>query len=524
MLAAGVCVLSLMLCSCGGDSKGDSGAVGTPRRGGELRMGLPADVISFDPLTSRYDNVSDGSRLAALYDVLLWTNPVTGSVYPQMAESMIADETDLNWELRLRPGIVFSDGTPLDAAAVRFNWDRTLQAGIARESSSTPSVKQIAKMSVDPADPLVLDIRLNDRNANFDRSVAKSLNFIASPTAIKQAGPEGLSAQPVGAGPFVVESYAKGQPLVLRRNERYWQADKGLPYLDKVTFVTESDVQKTIPKIKDGDLDMTVTVYAADLGSAQAADLEVDRLYLNGGGMIQFNTKAAPFKDRDARLAVAYALDGAEINEQVYHGKGVEARGLFSESSPLANIQVSAPQTNAQKATELFAKVTKNGTKTLEFSYTGTGSPLSEQTAHLIQKRLNAFPGVRMTINTVSIADYLAQVRPGQATWQTTVGQYWIDDPEPLLYDLLYSGSTRNMTGISSREIDNALTLARRTTDPTARRDAYTRVQLALNHEMPFWVYQEALAAAIFRSRVTGLQLFNDGLVLWDRIGLRQGE
>jgi len=486
-------------------------------------MGLPADVISFDPLTGSYDNVADGSRMSALYDVLLWTNPVTGSVYPQMAESMVGDRTGVNWELRLRPGIVFSDGTPLDAAAVRFNWDRTLQAGTARESSTNPSVKQIATMEVDPADPLVLDIALNTRNANFDRSVAKSLNFIASPTAIKEAGPDGLRARPVGAGPFVVDSYSKGEPLVLRRNDRYWQADKGLPHLDKVTFVPEGDVQKIIPKMKDGDFDLTVTVYAADLGTAEEADLEVERLYLNGGGMIQFNTKVGPFKNRDARLAVAYALDSAEINEQVYRGRGVEARGLFSESSPLANIQISAPQSNPDKAAELFAKVTANGTKPLEFGYTVPGSPLSEQTARLMQARLNAYPGVRMTIDTVSIADYVAKVRPGKSSWQSTVGQYWIDDPEPLLYDLLYSGSSRNMTGISDRGIDSALTVARQSTDPTARRDAYTRVQLALNREMPFWVYQEAVAAAIFRSRVTGVQLFNGGLILWDRIGLRKG-
>ncbi|MGA4544181.1 hypothetical protein ACPA54_29750 [Uniformispora flossi] len=63
---------------------------------------------------------------------------------------------------------------------------------------------------------------------------------------------------------------------------------------------------------------------------------------------------------------------------------------------------------------------------------------------------------------------------------------------------------------------------ARRTTDLEARREAYTRVQIQLNQDLPFWVYQEAVNAVVFDPRVTGIQTVGDGVVLFDRIGFRR--
>jgi peptide/nickel transport system substrate-binding protein len=523
LLATGLCALALLATACGGDSDVSPASQGTPKAGGELTITLPGDLINFDPARSSYENVTDGSRMSALYDVLLWTDPATGSVRPQMAESMASnDSKGENWTLRLRPNIKFSDGTALDAEAVRFNWQRHLE--LTPPTNFAGSVAQIKTMAVSKTDPLQLDITLKEANANFDRTVSKNLNFIGSPTAIKAGGQDGLTKAPVGAGPFMLESYTKGQSLVLKRNDKYWQADKGLPYLDRVTFLPDIDIQRAIADTDKGKYDMTVTVDPFGLATAKDKGLGTQEINLNGGSMVLFNTTTPPFNNRDARLALAYALSGTEINDQVYGGKGKPARGLFNALSPLANIQLAAPENNPQKAAELFDKVTQNGTKKLEFTYIVPSSPLTEQVARLMQSKLSAYRGVTMNIKSVSIADYIMTVRPQQPTWQAAVGTQWIDDPEPAIYDLLRSSSQRNNSGIKNAEMDAALETARKTTDPEARRDAYTKVQRLLNQEMPFWVYQEAVCAAVFRSKVTGVQLYNDGLILWDRIGLRKGK
>lgn len=359
-MLATVCAAGLLVaCNASG---GEPRAAGTPKAGGELVMGLRSDVLSFDPLTSRSGGVTDGSRLTALYDVLLWTDAATKTVHPHMAESMTGDATGTNWTLRLRPGIAFSDGTVLDAAAVQFSWERQRTASGA-EVSGAAAAGQIRNMTVAPGNPLTLNITLAAPNSNFDRAVSQSLNFVVSPTAAKAAGPDGLRTKPIGAGPFVLESYTPGQALVLKRNTKYWQANKGLPYLDKITFVPRTDSQQILSGMKAGDIDLTVTRYAPDKAAAEDAGLGVSELPLDGGSMLQFNTRVAPFDTPDARLAVAYALSAAEINDVIYEGKGTPAGGVFSSLSPWANPQLAAPENDPRKAAELFDKLTANGTK-----------------------------------------------------------------------------------------------------------------------------------------------------------------
>ncbi|HSA49331.1 MAG TPA: ABC transporter substrate-binding protein, partial [Yinghuangia sp.] len=395
---AAVCAVGMSVaCS---SSNGTPNAAGTPQSGGELVMGLRSDVLSLDPLTSRSGGVTDGSRMTALYDVLLWTDATTKTVHPHMAESMTADATGTNWTLRLRPEIAFSDGTVLDAAAVQFNWERQ-RTGTGPEVTGAAAAGQIRTMTVAPGDPLTLNITLTAPNSNFDRAVSQSLNFIASPTAAKAAGPDGLRTKPVGAGPFVLESHTPGQALVLKRNTRYWQAAKGLPHLDRITFVPRTDIQQTISEMKAGDIDLTVTRYAPDKAAAEEAGLGVAELLLDGGSMLQFNTRIAPFDNPDARLAVAYALSTAEINDRIYQGQGTPARGMFASLSPLANPQLAAPENDPRKAAQLFDKLTANGTKKLEFTYTVPTSPLSEQLARLIEAKLSAYRGVTMTVRVL---------------------------------------------------------------------------------------------------------------------------
>lgn len=95
-------------------------------------------------------------------------------------------------------------------------------------------------------------------------------------------------------------------------------------------------------------------------------------------------------------------------------------------------------------------------------------------------------------------------------------------DPEPALYDFLRPGSAANTTGYNNPVVTEAMNAARTTTDTGARRDAYIRVQVQLNQDLPFWVYREAVNTVVFDRDVTGVQPFGDGVVLFDRIGFRE--
>ncbi|MFE5330186.1 ABC transporter substrate-binding protein [Embleya sp. NPDC056575] len=504
------------LAGCGNDDDTKPSAAGTPKQGGSLTMSLPGDSTSLDPFSTSYVNVADGSRMSALYDSLVWTDPTTGSVRPQLAESLavLGNKAD-TWRLKLRPNVKFSDGTVLDAEAVRFNWDRHKDPKVG--SFQRGAASNILSLTV--SDPLTLDVKLISENANFDHLVTRSLAFIASPTALR-ASPAGIADKPVGAGPYKLVTWERGVKQTFTRNPDYWQREKGLPHLDNLTITVDTDVTHSVAAVDDGKTDLTVAVDPLAVAQGEDKKLGVLRIGLNGGQMVVFNMNVAPFKDLRARRAFVFAFSGAEINQKFFGSKGIPAKGIFAASSPVANIQLAASENDKQRAKELFDDVTANGTKPIKFTYWVPQAPASIRVAEYMKQVLGTYAGVEMEVKVVDIATYVKTVRGGGSTeWQAALGQQWIDDPEPGIYDLLHGKSMTNNSGYENASVDTALEDARKTTDPAARRDAYTRVQLQVNKDMPFWVYQEAVTAAIYAPGVTGVQLMNDGIVLWDRIG-----
>ncbi|NUU23128.1 MAG: ABC transporter substrate-binding protein, partial [Streptomycetaceae bacterium] len=440
-LLAAAAALALLLVGCGSGDGSSPSSGGTPKKGGSLTLTLPGDAASFDPTQTSFVSVADGNRMVAVYDALVWTDPATGTVQPKIAESLLPEGAGDKWVLRLRPDVRFSDGVAYDAAAVKANWARHQDQSV--RSFQMPAVMSIRSLEVDPADPLVLRIGLVAPNANFDRIVARNLSFNVSPAALKPDTVASLRDKPVGAGPFLLKEWIPGQRQVFVRNPDYWQKNKGLPYLDELVIRADMDVKRGVDSLgKDSDL--MITVDPENIGLGRSRGMGVQELQLNGGAMVLFNNAAGPFTDPRARKAVALALSSTEINDKFYSGTGVPAKGLFSSSSPLANSQLAAPENNPTEAARLFDQVTANGTKPLEFTYISPSAPTTVAVARYMQQKLSAYRGVSMKIQEVDIPTYIRTVRKGNNTWSAAVGQQWIDDPEPGIYDMLSSSSYSN--------------------------------------------------------------------------------
>lgn len=124
----GVAAAVLAAAPGGADSSGTAGPDpnAVPRTGGNVTLLVPGETRGPNPYTANLTTLGDGSRLAALYDVLVWTDSTTGTVRPQMAESLLPDGQALVWTLKLKDGIRFTDGVALDAAAVKNAWEKFL--------------------------------------------------------------------------------------------------------------------------------------------------------------------------------------------------------------------------------------------------------------------------------------------------------------------------------------------------------------------------------------------------------------
>lgn len=134
--------------------------------------------------------------------------------------------------IRLREGVVFSDGTPFDAEAVRYNIQRNLESPCTCAPRDWPGDEQ-NRVTVENH----LTVRLNFARAYSAAITAfpvSNLNWIASPTALERLGVDKFRITPVGAGPFRVVENVLSSRLVLERNPLYW--DSGRPHLDRLAF------------------------------------------------------------------------------------------------------------------------------------------------------------------------------------------------------------------------------------------------------------------------------------------------
>ncbi|WP_436788427.1 ABC transporter substrate-binding protein [Yinghuangia sp. YIM S10712] len=513
MIAAGLAALALTATACGGgsDSASGTGASGAPAKaGGEMTMLAVQDSKSLDVFRTSYVAVTDEPRLAALYDPLFFIDPVTGKVVPHLAESLTTADNGATWTLKLRPGVTFSDGTPFDAAAVKLNYDTH-----AKPDVRSLHIAAAATITTEVVDPTTVRITGNTGpNPNFDRTVATELTYIEAPSAINK-GIDEAGANPVGAGPFMLDSWTRGDKQVFVRNPNYWQKDKGLPKLDRLTIKNLPDIKQQYNSVKSGQADIFVSSNGGLLADA-ADELQVQRMAPLGGQMIQFNMNRAPFDDIRARKALALAFDPADIPRQLGNGD-IPAKGYFAEASQFFDPGVVQPGQNAAEAQRLLNELANDGKK-LEFTFLIPKNPASQAVADYMQSRLGTMQNVSMKIESLEINAYINKYAV-QRDFTAMLFQQWIADPEPVFFNSFHSASRLNHTGWKNPQVDAALVTGRSSTDPATRKAAYTEVQKAMSADVPVWVYAESLAGPIHAKKVTGVHTYNTGTFFMDRIG-----
>lgn len=321
--------MTCLLTACGGGGgsgpgKGDDTA--PPRAGGALTMLSIADARGLDPFGATYNALLDEPRMAALYDPLFTVDAATGEVHPHLGQSLSTADGGATWTLTLRPDVRFSDGTPLDAEAVRVNWDMHVRP-------ETASLHRAAAtgLRLEVTGPLTLRVTPPTRNVLLDRTIATELTYIAAPSVLAK-GPEEYRTHPVGAGPFTLSSWTRGSRMEFAKNPTYWQHDKGLPHLDKLTVAIATDVTQAYNTVRAGGAHLFVSADPSSLDKAEK-ELNVAAVPTGGGQSLAFNLTRAPFDDPRARRAVALALDPRELADTL--GTGFRpAKSVFPGPRP----------------------------------------------------------------------------------------------------------------------------------------------------------------------------------------------
>lgn len=504
----------LLLCACGSSGSDDAGGASTPEgdpvSGGTIRAIQGGEPRSMDPAAMINVWMANGLLGNSLYGTLMTNNEETLDIDYKMATDFSTVDGGQTFTLVLRPDLRFTDGTALDAAAVKFNWDRLRDP--ANASPSLPPATQVASTEV--LDPLTLKVSMASPNPRFAQSLVTSgMNWIASPTALAK-GPEAFNESPVGAGPFTLVSWQRQSVIELTKNPDFWDAPR--PYLDGITIRSVTDTNQRVNSITTGGADLAGEASWASIAKVEAAGFPTETVSTGGGQFIGLNTRRAPFDDERARRALTLALDRDAINTAVYSGEGEVPETLFQEGSPFYT-DTALPTSDPAAAQELFDELAADG-KPLSFTFLAYSTPENRGVAEALQAQLSSFDNVNAEVEVIEFGAGVARL--GTHDFDMIIMSSTIQDPDSSLWNVFHSTSRGNYTGISDPQLDAALDTGRTAGTVEERTAAYQIVQERLIELNPVLWYTRSSPTMVSGKNVHGIEMYTVGSVLPENLWL----
>ncbi len=480
-------------------------APGPPVHGGALSIGLGAESQGWNPATTVWGG--DGYQVArAIYDPLTAAE-ADGTVKPYLAKAITPSADLKEWTIELRPGIVFHNGQPVDAAAVKENFEAQ------RISNLTAAVfRPITDVTV--TGPLTVTVKMSKPWSTFPGYLSAQPGFIAAPETLRN--PEG-SQHPIGSGPFIFDDWSPDAILHVHRNPSYWQS--GLPYLDNITFRVLSDSTSRAHSFEAGETDIVGLTQASQITDFHNRALAGDCQFLFGGALepgkiaLALNTAKPPFDDVDARRAVAYGIDNDSMTDtlfggvfQAVHGPLVDSAKLYAPSD--------YPRFDEAKARELANKYKATHGVPLSFSLAVPPDPATVALVQAAQQML-ATVGIEMKIDQVQQAALITNALTGnfQATGWIGFNYDNIEGSYIFLHkDNVAPNGTMSIafTRLSDDAMSAALDELRATSDPAAQKAAVATIQKEMGAQVPFVFLAATASASAAGKRVHGMAAMTD--------------
>ncbi|TFD89445.1 ABC transporter substrate-binding protein [Cryobacterium lactosi] len=258
-------------------------------------------------------------------------------VVPWLADSWSVSDDQLTWTFTLKDGVTFTDGTPLTAAVVAYNFDYWLAGG-----NSTASVWLAGYYaSAQAVDDRTLTVNLSAPYPRLADNLTQGYFGIQSQQALETRTDEENCEAPIGSGAFVVDHWNRGEEIVLVRNEDYTSPPAnakhtGVAYVDQIDWKFVADPTTRAASLSAGETDVIYDVPAVAWKTLESAGFQLEK-YITPGRpqQLTFNTSTGPFVDEKVRQAFAYSLDRKSLVETI--GQGVipyEGNGGVSQATP----------------------------------------------------------------------------------------------------------------------------------------------------------------------------------------------
>jgi peptide/nickel transport system substrate-binding protein len=431
---------------------------------------------NLDPGLDPQAAAEDDAYFQAIYGDLFQLSG-KGEIIPDLATGYSISSNAMTLTIDLRHGVTFTDGTPFNAAAVQYNLQRDLNPANACAcipffpvSSVTTSGDYTVVMNLSrPFSPIV---------SSFPEEPP---NWIESPTAIAKEGTKQFAVQPVGAGPFEVQSNSPDSELVLKKNPNYWQS--GHPYLDSLVFKVVGTDQGALDALETHEADMAqqVGTYQVIQEAKKQAGLQVAESPGAGTFGVQLNTRVAPFNNITAREALYYATDPEAIDKALIGGTGEVAESGNGPASPY--YEKTVPGYRTYDLAKAKALVKQLGGMTFTMGSFGPNPTLYEA----LQSEWQA-AGMHVTLSPINSLPALVQDFYTK-TWQALLGGCGGIDPAIGAGSLSWRClSTGPFDGLTDTHLDSMINQAAAYTSTASRAAEYKKVYEYISQQayLPF--------------------------------------
>ncbi|KOF14271.1 ABC transporter substrate-binding protein [Ensifer adhaerens] len=383
---------------------------GDPVKGGTLiYLEQQAHTNLYPPAGGFYPN---GGILNQITDKLTYQNPKTLEIEPWIAESWTVNAEATEYTFKIRPGVTFSDGTPLDAAAVAKNYDVFGLGNKALKQPVSEVINNYERSEV--IDPLTVKFYFKKPSPGFlqGTSVIGS-GLVAASTLALPFEQLGDATKIIGSGPFVVDSETIGKELNLKVREEYaWGPAKlehqGRAYLDGIKYIITGEDSVRIGALLAGQADFIRQVQAYDEKQVEAQDYQIYAPSTRGvNNSVVFRPDNPLVADVKVRKALLHATDTKEIVTTLFSANYPQATSIIA-STALGYRDISAKLAfDPEKAKALLNEAgwtvganglrQKDGKELVLTAYESLPQPQNKETLQLVAQQWGKL-GVKLTV------------------------------------------------------------------------------------------------------------------------------
>jgi len=354
---------------------------------------------------------------AQIFNLLVRTKQGRTDIEPDLATSWSVSPDGLTWTFKLRQGVVFQDGTPWNAEAAKFNFDRwadeknpyhvvqgfdyTYWKGFMGDVFSEARV----------VDPYTLQIALKQPDGPLVYNLAIIAFAFNSPAAIKQYGAQGIGQHPVGTGPYRLVDWVRDDHITLDANPSYFR--KGLPKTPRLVMRAIKDNASRLLALKAGEVNAIENPNADDVKTIQADPkfkLAVRPPF--NTGWLRFNMNNPPFQDKRVREAVALAINRQAIVQGLY-GEFGQVADQHMPPTMWGRGNIKPVPYDPERARKLLAEAGYANGLSFDFWYLPFSRPYFPQPKEIATAVANDLGkvGIRTSLMTEDVAAYLRDRR-----------------------------------------------------------------------------------------------------------------